>query len=169
MRQATELARGSEKYITGNSLVYTFIGAGDSLAASMAVPVRYNNRNSKDSDIEMIAYPGGYYLAASLEDGSTVDVGSELSFNLAIDVSGEAEDGPQLNATAAAGAAAMDTPSTGAADASQTSAPMEASAEAATPDSAGALWWGLGGAALLAAVAGVFVVRRRRSSAPDAG
>ncbi|MCU1553900.1 MAG: hypothetical protein JWM13_1386, partial [Arthrobacter sp.] len=160
LRQETELARGSDKYISGNSLVYTFIGTGDSLAASMAVPVRYNNRNSKDPGIELIAYPGGYYLAASVEDSSTVDVGSELSFNLAIDVSGDPEDGPQLNATEAT-AEPSEQPSA----AAVTDTPPSAS----TSDSAGPLWWGLGIAGLLAAAAGLFVLHRRRSSQQKVG
>ena len=164
LRQETELARGSDNYISGNSLNYTFIRTGDSLAASMAVPVRYNNRNSKDSGIELIAYPGGYYLAASLEDGSTVDVGSELSFDLAIDVSGDAEDGPLLNATEAAAAPPSEpseqspaTPDAGTAQAASTS------------DSAVPLWWGLGIAGLLAAAGGVFALLRRRASRRNVG
>ncbi|MCU1549151.1 MAG: hypothetical protein JWO29_2102, partial [Arthrobacter sp.] len=164
LRQETELARGSDKYISGNSLVYTFIGTGDSLAASMAVPVRYNNRNSKDPGIELIAYPGGYYLAASLEDSSTVDVGSELSFDLAIDVSGAAEDGPQLNATAATAEPSL-APSEQPSAAAVARTPQAAS----TADSASPLWWGLGIAGLLAAAAGTFVLLRRRSSKRNVG
>lgn len=164
LRQETELARGSDKYISGNSLVYTFIGAGDSLAASMAVPVRYNNRNSKDKGIELIAYPGGYYLAASLEDNSTADIGSELAFDLAIDVSGDAEDGPQLKVTEASAEASSE-PS------AQTSAAAAADAppEASTSDNSSPLWWGLGIAGLLAAGGGVFVFLRRRSSQRQMG
>ena len=55
-----------------------------------------NNPNFKDDGIELIAYRGRYYLAASLNDNSTADIGSDLAFDLAIDVSGDAEDGPLL-------------------------------------------------------------------------
>lgn len=41
-------------------------------------------------------YPGGYFLAPSLEDGSTADAGTDLEFGVAIDVSGDVTDGPQL-------------------------------------------------------------------------
>ncbi|MET1063621.1 MAG: VWA domain-containing protein [Arthrobacter sp.] len=165
LRQETELAPGSDKYILGNSLVYTFIHTGDSLAASMAVPVRYNTRNSKDKGIELIAYPGGYYLAASVEDSSTVDVGSELSFNLAIDVSGDPEDGPPLNATAATAK-----PSEQPSEQSSPAAPDAGTAQAAsTSVSAAPLWWGLGVGGLLAAGVGLFVLLRRRSSRRKAG
>jgi hypothetical protein len=44
-----------------------------------------NNGNAKDDGIELITHPGGYYLAASLKDKSTADIGSELAFDLAID------------------------------------------------------------------------------------
>jgi Ca-activated chloride channel family protein len=148
LRQQTELASDSDKFISGNSLVYTFIDVGDSLGASMAVPVRYNNRNSNDSGIELIAYPGGYYLAASLEDSSTADAGTELSFHLAIDVSGEAENGPALIEQAAAAAPSP------AADAE--GAQAAATAGAFTP-----VWWGLGIVGLLAVAAGIFAFRRR--------
>lgn len=168
LRQEAELARGSENYISGHSLNYTFIRTGDSLAASMAVPVRYNNRNSKDTGIELIAYPGGYYLAASLEDGSTEDIGSELAFDLAIDVSGDAEDGPLLIAAAPAAKPSSE-PSSGPSEqtpaAAAADAPKEASASAATSP----LWWGLGIAGLLAAAAVVFVFLRRRSSQRPVG
>ena len=164
LRQETELAPGSDKYILGNSLGYTFMGTGDSLGASMAVPVRYNNRNSKDDGIELIAYPGGYYLAASLKDNSTADIGSELAFDLAIDVSGDAEDGPQLKVTEASAEASSE-PS------AQTSAAAAADAppEASTSNNSSPLWWGLGIAGLLAAAGGVFVFLRRRSSQRQVG
>ncbi|HSO91151.1 MAG TPA: hypothetical protein VLR70_08390, partial [Arthrobacter sp.] len=168
LRQETELARGSEHYISGNSLNYSFMGTGDSLAASMAVPVRYNNRNSKDAGIELIAYPGGYYLTASVKDHSTVDIGSELAFDLAIDVSGGAEDGPLLNATEAT-AAPSEKPS-GKASEQPPAAPGAGTPQAAsTSDSTGPLWWGLGIAGLLAAAGGVFVFLRRRSSQRNVG
>ncbi|HEX9225911.1 MAG TPA: hypothetical protein VF885_04545, partial [Arthrobacter sp.] len=167
LRQEAELARGSENYISGHSLNYTFIRTGDSLAASMAVPVRYNNRNSKDTGIELIAYPGGYYLAASLEDGSTVDIGSELAFDLAIDVSGDAEDGPLLIAAAPA-AKPSSSPSSGPSEETPAAA-ADAPKGAPTSDADGPLWWGLGIAGLLAAVCGVFVFLRRRSSQRNSG
>lgn len=164
LRQETELAPGSEKYILGNSLGFSFMGTGDSLGASMAVPVRYNNRNSKDDGIELIAYPGGYYLAASLKDNSTADIGSELAFDLAIDVSGDAEDGPLLNATAATPTAASSSgPSSGPSEQTPAAAAADAPREASTSDAAGPLWWVVGGAGLLAAAAAVFVVFRRSS------
>lgn len=168
LRQETELARGSENYISGHSLNYTFIRTGDSLAASMAVPVRYNNRNSKDKGIELIAYPGDYYLAASLEDGSTVDIGVELAFDLAIDVSGEAEDGPELIA-ATLTAEPSSGPSSGPSEQTPAAAAADAPQEASTSAATSPLWWGLGIAGLLAAAAVVFVVLRRRSSQRPVG
>lgn len=168
LRQEAELARGSENYISGHSLNYTFIRTGDSLAASMAVPVRYNNRNSKDTGIELIAYPGGYYLAASLEDGSTVDIGSELAFDLAIDVSGDAEDGPELIA-ATPTAEPSSGPSSGPSEQTPAAAAADAPQEASTSAATSPLWWGLGLAGLLAAAAVVFVVLRRRSSQRPVG
>lgn len=168
LRQETELAPGSENYILGNSLGYSFMGTGDSLGASMAVPVRYNNRNSKDDGIELIAYPGGYYLAASLKDNSTADIGSELAFDLAIDVSGDAEDGP-LRIAAAPAAKPSSEPSSGPSE-QPSAAAADAPQEASTSDAATSpLWWGLGIAGLLAAAGGVFVFLRRRSSQRPVG
>jgi Ca-activated chloride channel family protein len=152
LRQETELASDSDKFISGHSLVYTFIDVGDSLGASMAVPVRFNNRNSNDSGIQLIAYPGGYYLAASLEDSSTADAGTELSFNLAIDVSGDAENGPDLIAQAASAApSAAPSPAAGAEDAQ-----ASPTADDSTP-----MWRGLGIVGLLAVAVGAFAIWRR--------
>ncbi|GLB67256.1 vWA domain-containing protein [Arthrobacter mangrovi] len=160
VRQETELASDNDKFILGHSLVYTFIDVGDSLDASMAAPVRFNNRSSGDSGIEQIAYPGSYYLAASLEDGSTSDAGTELSFDLAVDVSGEPEDGPELVAGGAATAPSADPSAAPSAGPSAAAGAAEAASQVTgrTP-----LLWGLGAVGLLAVAGVVFAVVRRGS------
>jgi Ca-activated chloride channel family protein len=160
LRQETELASNNDKFILGNSLVHTFIEVGDSLDASMAVPVRFNNRNSDDAGIEQIAYPGGYYLAASLEDGSTADAGTELSFDLALEVSGDAENGPGP-APGVAAAAPSAGPAVGSSAAPSATAGTAGTEDRPTAAGSSPLWWGVGAAGLLAVAGAVFAAFRR--------